>query len=235
MAKFGISETLQRETRKDDIAQIGISTWTLAKGALKANDIEQAEKLMDQGIFELRQTHDVVVRTTAEWLDYIAKNLGEEHVAKVWGCSLPGPDGMKKLAAAAAQERIYQFTEVFRGHSGGPANLGDLTVVEEADRFVMTHNPCGSGGRVRRTGLYGVTKRAYPWSWGKAGVHYYCVHCCLFWEITATNVCGFPLRIHENVDRPQEPCVQYVYKRPELIPERYFTRLGLKRNPTQFK
>lgn len=235
MVKFGISESLQRETRKDDLTEIGVSTWTLAKEALKANNIKQAEKLMDQGIFESRLTHDVVVQTTADWLEYIVKNLGEEHVVKMWSTVIPSPEGMKKLAAVDARERIYQFTEVFRGHSGGPFNLGDMTVVEEAERFVITHNPCGSGGRMRRTGRYGATKQAYPWSWGKVEVPYYCVHCCLFWELTAINVCGYPLRIHENVDRPQEPCVQYVYKRPDSVPEKYFTRVGLKRDPAKFK
>ena len=51
-----------------------------------------------------------------------------------------------------------------------------MTVIEEAERFVITHDPCGSGGKLRRKGQFGVTKHAYQWSWGKAGVPYYCTH-----------------------------------------------------------
>ena len=54
----------------------------------------------------------------------------------------------------------------------------------------MWMDPCGSGGRMRRGDAidgtpsrfgppsgFGVTSKAYPWSWGKEGVPYDCLHC----------------------------------------------------------
>ena len=102
----------------------------------------------------------------------------------------------------------------------------DFTVVEEPDRYVLTCDPCGSGGRLGRTMNVGVTKKAYPWSWGKSGVSYYCTHCCFIWEIIPTEIQGYPIRINLLGDKPGDPCIHLHYKKPELIPEEYFTRIG---------
>lgn len=92
---------------------------------------------------------------------------------------------------------------------------------------MMRCDPCGSGGRLRRTKNIGITKKAYPWSWGKSGIPYYCTHCCLAWEIIPTELWGYPIRINLVTDRPEDPCVHLFYKKPELIPEEYFDRLGM--------
>jgi hypothetical protein len=105
---------------------------------------------------------------------------------------------------------------------------------------VIYLDPCGTGGRMRREGRteppfnYGVTQKAYPWSWGKAGVPYYCVHCCLMSEIYPIESQGVPHRITGYSDDPHEPCAFYIYKSPELIPEEYFTRIG-KQKPEYLK
>jgi hypothetical protein len=112
----------------------------------------------------------------------------------------------------------------------------------------MGFNPCGSGGRMRRIGEVdktpprtgkvfnlGVTKKAYPWSWGKVGVPYYCIHCCVFHEILPIEWRGYPIKITEYSDDPMAPCYWYFYKDPALIPDHYFTRIGKKKDPSKFK
>ena len=81
------------------------------------------------------------------------------------------------------------------------------------------------GGTVRM----GVTKKAYSWSWGKAGVPYYCAHCCLLWELDAVKQNGRLLRIHENVTDFDKPITHLLYKDEASIPDDYYDRIGLKR------
>ena len=60
----------------------------------------------------------------------------------------------------------------------------------------------------------------------RSGVPYYCVHCCMFKEILPIELRGYPIRINFPGERPEDPCIQFFYKRPELIPEEYFARVG---------
>ena len=140
-----------------------------------------------------------------------------------------------KLEPWSPEEMVALWAELQRAHCAGPDRLGEFSVVEETDRFILTFDPCGSGGRLRKMGKAGgLTSKNYPWSWGRAGVPYYCSHCCVFFELMPIETLGYPIRIHENVDRPEMPCVQIVYKAPELVPEHYFARIGAKRDPSRF-
>ncbi|MBN2061009.1 MAG: hypothetical protein JW882_11410 [Deltaproteobacteria bacterium] len=64
MAALDKPESLQREIRKVSMPDIGKSTWTLAKEALRAGDLMQAEKFMDQGYLGMKDVHDMIVKTT---------------------------------------------------------------------------------------------------------------------------------------------------------------------------
>ncbi len=140
------------------------------------------------------------------------------------------PRTKARLAVTHGVEEDLQLcTETHRFHHS------NFTVTEEPDRYVVTHDPCGSGGRLKRTMSVATTKKAYPWSWGKAGVPYYCCHCCMTWEIIPIELRGYHLRINLIADKPEDPCIHLFYKRPELIPEEYFTRLGMKKDMAKIK
>ncbi len=98
----------------------------------------------------------------------------------------------------------------------------------------MSFDPCGSGGRMRRIGQLdgipprtgepinlGVTKKAYTWSWGKTGVPYYCLHCSVWHEIMHIEKTGVPVKITDYDPDPEAPCVWYIYKDPQAIPEEF--------------
>jgi hypothetical protein len=40
---------------------------------------------------------------------------------------------------------------------------------------------------------------------------------------------GFPSKIVDYQDDPKAPCRWYFYKKPELVPEEFYTRLGMKK------
>ncbi len=133
------------------------------------------------------------------------------------------------------EELVVVIAEEFRAHFSGPGREGAIWVIEEADRYRIVLDPCGSGGRMRKTELFGVTKKTYPWSWNKSGVPYYCIHCAVMWEIIPIELRGYPIRINLCPDRSEDPCVHLFYKRPQLIPEEYFTRVGKIKDISKFK
>jgi hypothetical protein len=211
-------EALQRVIRQDDVADLGISTRDLVFEAFKSGDMDKANEFMDYYDFENRLEHEGIVGMTSAVLSHLA-GFGEEEVERMfrkryeprirnWLAKMPG-----------VTENLQVFVEYQRGL------LSKLTVVEEPDRYVVTCDPCGSGGRLERTND-NVTKKAYPWAWGKTGVPYYCAHCCIAWEIIPVEMRQYPLKIMEVPEKLGDPCVHILYKKPELIPEKYFNRIG---------
>ncbi len=175
-------------------------------------------------------------------MSFIATNYGEEALYKAMRQIGEMFRPTRDVVLTLTPEEMAQFrAESFRFHLSGPGALGDITVVDEEDRYSIILDPCGTGGRMRRNGRteppynYGSTRKAYPWSWGKAGVPYYCTHCCVFSEILPIEWVGYPARIHEPPEKNSDPCRLYIYKKPELIPEKYFTRLGKTKDPSKFK
>jgi len=45
-------------------------------------------------------------------------------------------------------------------------------------------------------------------------------------DIIPIELRGYPIRITIPGDKPEDPCIHLFYKKPELIPEDYFTRVG---------
>lgn len=142
--------------------------------------------------------------------------------AQAWIASTPG-----------ARESV----EKFAGLMENPGS--EINITEDAEKYILTLDPCRTGGRLRRGGAVGPTAAAgfkigttgkpYPWCWGKPGVSYYCIHDCLFLEILPIELRGYPIAVVNYAERAEDPCILYFYKRPELIPEQYFLRLGKKK------
>lgn len=139
-----------------------------------------------------------------ETLAIIAEKRGEEEVFNTWRewMSIRA----EQFAALGAQGQLERLTA---SHN----SLGSIikSLEEKEDRYVLTLDPCGSGGMMRRRGMLqsgrGVTMRGYPWSWGKTGVPYYCVHCAIAGEIVPKEITGKIWWLHEYADDPKAPCI----------------------------
>jgi hypothetical protein len=238
MAKFINSKLLGRKIRwDDDVSELGKSTYKLTEQLIKSGKAEEALELLEYEQAEWINLHDAIIEFAAAELTFVVENFGEAHIDKLW--RHVGKRTVEFLFAnldsQTPEEMVALYTELQRAHGAGSERLGEFSVVEGPDRFVMSFDPCGSGGRLRKMGKAGgLTVKSYPWSWSKTGVPYYCAHCCLFFELMPAETLGYPIRIHENVDSPDKPCVQIVYKDPALIPEHYFTRIGVERDPSRF-
>lgn len=241
MVRLEKSETFGRKIRKDDWNEIGVPTWIKIKEAIEGGRSKEALELVDYSSIEGKGLHDGYGDWIYHLLTLIADNWGEDEMYKTMRQTgdLSWKAWIAKIPSLPLEEVIQFCAENMRAHRSGPGEMGNFTVIEESDRYIMSFDPCGSGGRMRRTGEidktpprtgppynFGKTKKAYPWSWGKVGVPYYCVHCCVWGEIMPVELNGYPYRVCEYSDDPEVPCSWVFYKKPELIPERYFTRIG---------
>lgn len=219
MIRLEKSEALGRVIRGGDVQELARPTWQVIREAIQEGKTDEALDILDYAFIETKALHD----SFCAWIDglftYLA-GFGEEEVYKFlrnryepkvrrWLSETPG---LKE-----SMERGLEFQRAHGGH---------CTIREESSRYVVTCDPCGSGGQLRKGKEIGIAQKAYPWTWSKKGVSYYCSHCCVFWEIIPMEVRGYPLRLSLIGDRPEDPCVHLYYKKPELIPEEYFTRVG---------
>jgi len=219
MIKYEMKEALGREIRQDDPADLAISNWTLVRDAIKEGRTDEALELMDYEISVGRRMIDGLTLMRQLVLARLA-SYDESEVEKLYR-ERYAPWVKDMLSATpGVEEGMQRFCELFR-------NLqSNIVITEEPDRWVLTMDPCGSGGRLIRSGPFEGTKKPYTWSWGRSGVCYYCSHCCMFQEILPIEERGYPICVTQYPENPQDPCVHYYYKKPELIPDEYFTRIG---------
>lgn len=246
-AKFVDSKILQRPLRMEAPAELGKNSVSMAIEAIDAGKLEEAKQLVRYFVPEGKGLHDLYCDWSYGWYEYIAKKYGEEALLEASReTQEPWLKGFCEVLMAMddVYERVAWLVECMRAHRCGPQQMGDVTVIEEADRYVMEFDPCGSGGRMRRgdpvngtparTGPpydFGCFKQGYPWTWGEK-IPYYCVHCCVN-QIRAIELAGYPLWITEYSSDPNAPCKWIVYKSPELIPEKYWTCVN-KTKPASF-
>lgn len=219
MIRLKKSEALQRLLRQDDLSELGIPTWTLVREAVQKGKTEDAFQFLEYGCTEARTMHDSIVSFVDDSLTYIAR-FGEEEIYRFLKDKyVPRIKDWLRVTPGVV-ETMERFTEQQRSH------FAEVVLKEEKDRYIMS-GLCGSGGRLRKSKSVATTKKAYPWSWNKENVPYYCLHCCVAWEIIPNEIRGYPLRIHLLSNQPDDPCVHLFYKEPQSIPEEYLTRVGM--------
>jgi len=220
MIRLEKSEALQRKIRQDDMAELGKPTDTLVREAIQAGRTNEALDFFEYSLAEHLDMHDSLVDFNDDTLTYFANTSGEEEVMKAIKSRYDKRFRYWLKSAPSLLEQIYLHSE------GGRGDFADFAAVEEPDRYVMTYNTCDLLRVWRNKKDLGTTKQAYPWSWSRSGVPYYCAHCCLCEQI-ATEVLGYPVYINLCPEKPENPCLHLYYKKPELIPEEYFTRIGM--------
>jgi hypothetical protein len=209
-----------RINRQEALTDAGLSTWEMVHGLLQAGDIDEAAAMIDQGLKEEKEVHDNLVNSIGDYLKYFFSILPEEKMEAILR-ERYFPTAKRNVEAKASVEKIMLgFIRYQR------ANNSVVNIKDEPDRYVVTYNPCGSGGFLIKNRPELKLDKAYPWSWSKPGVNYYCLHCCIAWEIIPTELRGYPLYIHQPPEHPEAPCIQLHYKKPEWIPDEYFSRIG---------
>jgi hypothetical protein len=220
---------------------LGAAPRDRAIEALRNGDKAAAIQWLDRMRLEFKNPHEVLVAWVQDMLSYCAATWGEESVLEtilhthqsIWGDRYATWDQMTPW------EKVALTVEGMRGgHFSGARRRGDVQVAEEEDRFVISFDPCGSGGVLRRgdpeTGRgphpitdHGVNREPHLWTWQKTGVHWYCSHCAIAMEWLPGRKRGHPLRpLDHNLDH-NAPCVWYVYKDEKQTREYHYPRTGL--------
>jgi hypothetical protein len=217
--------------------------------------VAEAAAEMDELGQDWRMLHDRYADLMAGVLAFVARRFGEASLE----------DCYREVLEPYIQERympfdtrvndyedtvernLYLVFEAMRAHMCGPRRDGSLEFEEHDDRYVVSFDPCGSGGRSMRgdeiegTGSrvlepyqFGVTQERHDWAWNQEGICYYCAHCCFALEKLPLERWGEPVRV---VDPPRwggsaddaatrKKCSWTVYKSTEQIPEWVYERVG---------
>jgi len=241
MLKLSEMAMAGRKVRQDDWDELGKPTQGAITEAIDEGRAEDAKALSNYTIPESKALHD----TFCDWLwdlfTQIAERHGEEEMHQMLRLT-QGGWMMKRswlgFLKMRVEDRVYLTAEMMRAHHCGPDQDGTLDIADEGDHYTIRMDPCGSGGRMRRGDPvdgtpsrqgspynFGATKEARVWSWGQAGVPYYCVHCVMN-EVLPMEWGEHPLWVTDYEADPQKPCTWKFYKRAEDIPTEYYTRVG---------
>ena len=203
--------------------------------------VERAIDLLDHMRLEFKYPHDVLVAWIQDLLAYSAETWGEEAVLNsilethqsIWG------DRYERWSQMSPHEKIALTVEGMRGgHFSGERRRGDMTLVDQGDRYKMVMELCGSGGVLRRgdpetgrpphpVGAHGTNQEPHLWTWQKTGVHWYCSHCCIAMEWLPGRRRGRPLRPLDHALDPHAPCTWYIYKDEADTRAYHYPRSGL--------
>ena len=222
-----------------------------AEAACGSGDAPSARAALERARGRWLATHDRGCDQVYGMLDLVVRHLGERRIGPLWD-ELMAPMyetyDVYDTAAHPWQRSMHRLILIaalsLRGHLSGPKRDGEIEITEEADRWVLSFDPCGSGGRTLRDHgsqgprmlpphAFAVTTEAHDWAWRKRGVCVYCVHCCQLNQRMPIRRFGYPTRV---IDPPTWPearaggvCRWSIYKDPSLVPDEAYTSVGCER------
>ena len=220
--------------------ELGIAPRDQTLRAIEEGRVEDAIQWLDRMRLEFKNPHEILVAWVQDLLSYCAATWGEDAVLEtilhthqsIWGDRYATWDQM------TPHEKVALTVEGMRGgHFSGARRRGDVQIAEEEDRFVISFDPCGSGGVLRRgdpetgRGPYPITEHGTNpepplWTWQKTGVHWYCSHCAIAMEWLPAQKRGFLLRPLDHTLDHGAPCPWYIYKDDRLIRDYHYGRTG---------
>ncbi|OLO37936.1 hypothetical protein BTR23_13170 [Alkalihalophilus pseudofirmus] len=203
---------------------------------IRNGDDKRIKKLCEEVNHEWGLLHDLLVESIAALLTFIGEYYGEEKVGEalkfmteqVW------EEPHNKINARERKEIVLALAATWRAHSTGGIGpeAGGFTIEEDDKKFTFKLEPCGSGQRLWKRGLYehpkkfSKTKDEYLWSFNRKDFPYYCAHCTYMNEIMPIEWSGTPIYPLDPPKTKDHPCTWYYYKNPEDTPDRFYERYG---------
>jgi hypothetical protein len=220
----------------EELRQLSRPTMERAIEALDAGDVETARRLCEEMKGEWLMLHDLMAESILGLITFVQEKLGDDGVRAAW------EDGIERgwrrhhdsINSLDRRQIVYLLAATWRAHScsGAGKNPGSFEIEEDDEKVTFRMNPCGSGQRLVRNGLYerhgyGRTREAHDWSYGREGFPLYCTHCSFMNEWMPIQWSGFPLYPSDPPDDySKDPCTWYWHKDPATIPERHWERYG---------
>jgi hypothetical protein len=215
----------------------GAGDLARALAAIEGRDAEAAAAAVELMRVRWAAQHDALVAWVQELLAGIAESFGEDAVREavtlayehIW------KPRYELWARMTPEERLQLSVEGMRGgHLSGPRRRGDVGISDDGDRYVMSLDPCGSCGVLRRgdpdsgrpPGSPASNREAHPWTQGRTGMSWYSVHSMIALEYIPMSEGRPPLRPLEDCDLPDRPCRWFIYKDPTRPRQVHYRRQG---------
>ena len=229
------------------------------RSLIEASEWGEAGAAVPRACEAWRVVHDRVVDASFGWMSAFVERFGEtavpqmyeeigaEHFAEFFALGDPERRAWEDEGRAAV---LLDTVEAMRVHLSTVRRDGaPIELVEHDDRWEMTFDPCGSGGRALRGDIveqtpsrlgppyeFAYIEGAYDWTDGKAGMCVYCNHCQLLYEQWPMDRAGIPFLV---VDPPTYPdgvghddpprCRYTIYKSADAVPDEVYARSGKER------
>ena len=118
--------------------------------AMDGGHFEEFKYLLDQRISEEMIIHDILCDWVWALMTLIAKEWGEASLGDVQRATEEPWVTVRyeNLRDITPEESLQLSVEAHRGHLAGPKREGSVQVIDEADRFVIHLEQCGSGSRM---------------------------------------------------------------------------------------
>jgi len=218
------------------------------EAAIRGGDNGGFNRLLDTYIEESRIIHDILSDWAWALLSVFIREWGEEVLTEVLRVTEEPWVTVRyeKLRSMNVEDSLRLTVEGMRGHLSGPNRAGTISVVEEPERYVLSFDACGTGGRMRRGDpVVGSGSRleapynflniegAYDWTWNRKGVCAYCSHCAVVNQILPIENLGRPMRMTLYPENPGDPCRWIIHKDPQNFPAEAFTSVGKQPNQGQ--
>lgn len=219
---------------EEDLRAMETRTLDRLVAAIDDGDMDAARANARRMFREFEAMHRLYRRWVVSLLTFVGERFGDvslqealhESVRTWWGPFVEAfVEGDGDLAT-----RARRFASGLRGHLVG------LSVAEDDERIIIRMDPCGSGGRLVREGVYDgadpmlTVPGPRPVTHGFDTMPVYCCH-QPFMEIVSIELYGWPAIVIEpecHLERCR--CAFIIYKDPADVPDRYYERLGLERS-----
>lgn len=195
--------------------------------AAEQGDSTGVRALLEERDRQHREIHDLAIDMKAGFYSYVGKTFGDRRLEAIFRHTGERQrQGFEKWEAMPVEDFVRASAHLLKSH------MGAITVTEDRERFTITQDLCGSGGRLMREGAYEGPAALYlisepqPMTFGKSEFPSYCAHCAVWNNIQCIEWFGHPQWCIDHPETPDRPCRLHIYKDRERIPERYYHQVG---------
>lgn len=195
--------------------------------AVEDKDDDEARRLLEQKRQQWRAIHDTYIEILARLFGMIGQAFGDEALEnahrdlaeqiRAW---------YDKRESMSAGEQVRHCAYVYNEHLSEK-----IKIEEDEEKYTVTLDGCGGGGRLLRRGLYDKpsgalrkVSRPQVMTAGRAGYPVYCTHCQVLFGAFPMENYGNPLWVIDAPRKPEDPCRILIYKDRDKIPEKYRKR-----------
>jgi hypothetical protein len=234
-------EVAERWFAEEELTEMSRPTMDRIVDAIDAGDLDRARDLAREMKGEWQMLHDLMAESILGLVTYIQQKEGDDGVEAAWTAQMER--GWKRHVAAIEKLDRRHVVELlaatWRAHSVGGTGPepASFTITEDEEKVTFRMDPCGSGQRLVRRGLYekegyGRTEKAHSWTYGQENFPLYCTHCAFMNESLPIQWSGYPVYPSDAPkDFSTDPCTWYWYKDRDEIPEHFWERYGARKQP----